>query len=240
MDLFLQDIARRKPARVPGIAVFMTSDQAGAPVVLLHHLKHNKVLHETVILMSIEGEEIPKVKPRDRVELRELGEGFYQAIGHYGFTESPDVPALLAALGTPGLSAKARETSFYLGRETLIPNGNAPMSRWRKSLFIVMARNAQSATAFFNLPPTGCSSWGPRFSSELSQSRRRLSRTRHSYPIPTFAVECRGVPWQSIAPGCDRALLTHFIPSIWKGWHQSRLSGGLSRVAPVARRPYAR
>jgi KUP system potassium uptake protein len=139
--------------RVPGIAVFMTSDPLGAPVVLLHHLKHNKVLHETVVLMSIEGEEIPKVRPEERVELRELGQGFYQAIGHFGFTETPDVPALLRAMETRGLRAKLRETSFYLGRETLIPNGTTPMARWRKALFIVMARNAQSATAFFNLPP---------------------------------------------------------------------------------------
>jgi KUP system potassium uptake protein len=87
------------------------------------------------------------------VELRELGEGFFQVIGRFGFTESPDVPALLAALEAKGLRARPRETSFYLGRETLIPNGSAPMSRWRKRLFIVMARNAQSATAFFNLPP---------------------------------------------------------------------------------------
>ena len=103
--------------------------------------------------MSIEGEEIPRVQAEDRVELKPLGYGFFQVIGHYGFTESPDVPALLVALEARGLRARARETSFYLGRETLIPNGNAPMSRWRKSLFIVMARNAQTATAFFNLPP---------------------------------------------------------------------------------------
>ncbi len=153
MDLFLQDIARRKPARVPGIAVFMTSDPSGAPVVLLHHLKHNKVLHEVVILMSIEGEEIPKVRLEDRVELEDLGEGFFQVVGHFGFTESPDVPALLEALGAKGLRVRPREASFYLGRETLIPDGTSPMSRWRKKLFIVMARNAQTATAFFNLPP---------------------------------------------------------------------------------------
>jgi KUP system potassium uptake protein len=153
IDLFLQDIARRKPARVPGIAVFMTSDPSGAPVVLLHHLKHNKVLHEVVVLMSIEGEEIPKVRLEDRVELQDLGEGFYQVVGHFGFTESPDVPALLEALGAKGLRVRPREASFYLGRETLIPNGNSPMSKWRKKLFILMARNAQTATAFFNLPP---------------------------------------------------------------------------------------
>jgi KUP system potassium uptake protein len=153
IDLFLQDIARRKPARVPGIAVFMTSDPSGAPVVLLHHLKHNKVLHEVVILLSIEGEEIPKVRPEDRVELEDLGEGFFQVVGHFGFTETPDVPALLEALGAKGLRVRPREASFYLGRETLIPDGTSPMSRWRKKLFIVMARNAQTATAFFNLPP---------------------------------------------------------------------------------------
>jgi KUP system potassium uptake protein len=153
MDLFLQDIARRKPVRVPGIAVFMTSDPSGAPVVLLHHLKHNKVLHETVILMFIEGEEIPKVRSEERVELEELGEGFFRVTGHFGFTETPDVPALLEALEARGLRARVREASFYLGRETLIPNGTSPMSRWRKALFIVMTRNAQSATAFFNLPP---------------------------------------------------------------------------------------
>ena len=120
---------------------------------LLHHLKHNKVLHETVILMFIEGEEIPKVQAEDRVELEDLGEGFFRVTGHYGFTETPDVPALLEALDARGLRARVRETSFYLGRETLIPNGSSPMSHWRKSLFIVMTRNAQSATVFFNLPP---------------------------------------------------------------------------------------
>ncbi len=153
IDLFLQDIARQQPVRVPGTAVFMTSDPSGAPVVLLHHLKHNKVLHETVVLMSIEGEEIPKVRQEDRVELRALGEGFFQAVGHFGFTESPDVPAVLEALEAKGLRARPRETSFYLGRETLIPDGPSSMPRWRKVLFIIMARNAQSATAFFNLPP---------------------------------------------------------------------------------------
>jgi KUP system potassium uptake protein len=172
MDLFLDDIRRRQPYRVPGTAVFMTSDAGGAPPVLLHHLKHNKVLHEKVMLMSVQTEEIPHVSERERVKCSELGEGFYQVVAHYGFMETPDVPEVLRALGrTEGdgkpVAVTLANTSFYLGRETLIatPNskrdrgsdGPAPegrrMGRWRKQLFIVMTRNAQSATAYFGLPP---------------------------------------------------------------------------------------
>jgi KUP system potassium uptake protein len=131
----------------------MTSDPAGVPVVLLHHLKHNKVLHQTVVIMSIEGDEIPQVRSEERATVETLGDGFYKIVGHYGFMETPDVPALLASAERQGLRARPAETSFYLGRETLLPTGPARMAGWRKLLFIVMARNAQSATAFFNLPP---------------------------------------------------------------------------------------
>jgi KUP system potassium uptake protein len=162
LDLFLEDIRRRRPARVPGTAVFMTSDPAGVPVVLLHHLKHNKVLHETVVIMSIEGEEIPQVPREERLTLKSLGDGFHRVVGRYGFMETPDVPALLASLQRDGLRASPAETSFYLGRETLLPDGNSRMARWRKLLFIVMARNAQSATAFFNLPPNRVLELGAR------------------------------------------------------------------------------
>ena len=153
MDLFMSDVARRQPPRVPGTAVFMTSDPTGVPVVLLHHLKHNKVLHQTVVIMSIEGEEIPQVPADERVTLKVLNEGVYQVVARFGFMETPDVPAVLASLESHGLRARPAETSFYLGRETLLPNGASTLARWRKLLFIVMARNAQSATAFFNLPP---------------------------------------------------------------------------------------
>jgi KUP system potassium uptake protein len=169
MDLFLDDIRRRAPHRVRGTAVFLTSDASGAPPVLLHHLKHNQVLHEKVMLMSILTEEIPQVDAANRVQCRELGEGFYQVIAHYGFMETPDVPAVLRTLGQQSgngrpVATAPGSTTFYLGRETLIaPDGrqrrSAPagtggrMARWRKKLFIVMSRNAQSATAFFSLPP---------------------------------------------------------------------------------------
>jgi KUP system potassium uptake protein len=169
MDLFLADVDRRRPPRVPGTAVFLTPDIGGAPPVLLHHLKHNKVFHEKVILMSVVTEEIPMVDEEDRVGCTELGQGFYKVIAHYGFMESPDIPAALALLGKPGadgrpVALKAMETSFYLGHETLIATRNPPptarvpdaigrMSMWRKRLFILMSKNARSATTFFGLPP---------------------------------------------------------------------------------------
>jgi KUP system potassium uptake protein len=176
LDLFLTDIGKRRPQRVPGIAVFLTSAPGGAPPVLLHHLKHNKVLHEKVMLLSVLGHEVPQVHEGDRVRCRDLGEGFYEIMAHYGFMETPDVPSVLQSLALQKdggkLPIEIMATSFYLGRETLIPlsgrrKGKATraapavdggptmpaMARWRKKLFIFMTRNAQSATAFFGLPP---------------------------------------------------------------------------------------
>jgi KUP system potassium uptake protein len=152
------DIARRKPLRVPGTAVFMTSNTGAAPPVLLHHLKHNKVLHERVLLVSLLTEEIPAIPDADRVAVVELGSGFWQVISRYGFMETPDVPALLGSLARrPGEASKVAlvpmDTTYYLGRETLLPNGPSKLSTWRKRLFIVMARNAVTASQFFGLPP---------------------------------------------------------------------------------------
>jgi KUP system potassium uptake protein len=165
MDLFIKEMAKRPPVRVPGVAVFMTSDLSGAPPVLLHHLKHNKVLHERVILMSVATHEIPQVPAEDRVELQDLGLGFYVVQASYGFMESPNVPEILQSLASRGLAAKMTETTFYLGRETLIPTRASRakraalaakglwMAMWRKRIFVVMTNNSRSATAFFGLPP---------------------------------------------------------------------------------------
>jgi KUP system potassium uptake protein len=158
LQMFLDDIGRKKPQRVPGTAVFMTSNQNAAPPVLLHHLKHNKILHERVVLVSIQGEEIPNVPEAERVTSRELSSGFYQVIARYGFMETPDVAKLLLSLPQrppPNVPIVLRpmETTYYLGRETLLPTGPAKLSRWRKRLFIIMARNAVTASAFFGLPP---------------------------------------------------------------------------------------
>jgi KUP system potassium uptake protein len=175
IDIFLSDIAKRKPVRVPGIAVFLTSVRGGAPPVLLHHLKHNKVLHERVILLSVLSREIPQVTDGERVQYRELGEGFCEVLASYGFMETPDIPTMLQSLRLADGDGRehrveVKATSFYLGRETLIPLDRKKragpgrqastdgahmriMPRWRKNLFIFMTRNAQSATAFFGLPP---------------------------------------------------------------------------------------
>jgi len=164
LELFMRDVARRAPTRVSGTAVFMTSDATIAPSVLLHHLKHNKVLHERVFLMSVVTREIPQVPEAERIELNALGHGFYVLVAAYGFMESPNVPSLLAALEPLGLEVKLMETTFYLGRETLIPTSASRakraallakglwMTMWRKRLFVVMTNNARSATAFFHLP----------------------------------------------------------------------------------------
>jgi KUP system potassium uptake protein len=154
LDLFLRDVANRKPVRVPGTAIFMTSDPEGTPVVLLHHLKHNKVLHEQVMLMSIVSGEVPEVPDEERVEVERLSENFVRVVARYGFMEKPNVPEVLEYCEESGIShLKPHEVSFFLGRERLIPIGASRMARWRKKLFAIMSRNAQGATEFFQIPP---------------------------------------------------------------------------------------
>ncbi len=169
LDLFLDDVARRKPPRVPGTAVFMTSSNDGVPVVLLHHLKHNKVLHEQVILMSVVTREVPEISGEERVTVEKLEHGFARVTARYGFMEQPNVPEILQWARQSGIKARPNDTTFYLGRERIILSAGGerkpgtrrapddavltPMARWRKKLFVVMSRNARSATEFFGIPP---------------------------------------------------------------------------------------
>jgi KUP system potassium uptake protein len=162
IELFLTDMAKRIPQRVPGTAVFMTSHAGGAPPVLLHHVKHNKVLHEQVILMSVQTEEVPYVPDEERLEFKDLGQKFYTVVARHGFMEGADVPDVLRQLQSKGVTVRPLDTTYYLGRETLIAlperkpapaEAPPPLSLWRKKLFVLMSRNAQAATAFFNLPP---------------------------------------------------------------------------------------
>ena len=158
LDLFLPELDRRPVHRVPGTAVFMTSNPGTVPPVALHHLKHNKVLHERVLLVSIATEGIPTVPPQTRATVRALSGGFVQVMARYGFMETPNIPSLLASLPTssipgPPLAKVTMETSYYLGRDTVLPTGPARMAYWRKRLFILMGRNARTASAFFGLPP---------------------------------------------------------------------------------------
>jgi KUP system potassium uptake protein len=120
--------------------------------VLLHHLKHNQVLHKQVILLSVLTDDTPEVPADQRVAVEPLGEGFYRLVAHYGFMETPDVTDMLAQAQTHGLTCRPSETTFVLGRERLLPSGPSKLSRWRKRLFVFMSRNARSATEFFGLP----------------------------------------------------------------------------------------
>ncbi len=153
LEAFIDDIELSKPHRVPGTAVFMTSNAEGAPPVLLHHFKHNKVLHRQVILLSISTKHVPEVPREGRVVVREIGCGFFTVGARYGFMQSPDVLEILERCRASGININDRDTSFYLGRETLLTTGRSGMGRWRKWLFSVMSRNARPATAFFGLPP---------------------------------------------------------------------------------------
>jgi KUP system potassium uptake protein len=153
LDLLLEELSRRAVHRVAGTAVFLTSNTEGAPVVLLHHLKHNKSLHAQVVLLSVVTAEVPDVDDAARVSVTALPHSFYRVQATYGFMETPNVPHLLALCAAQGLHTRSHEVSYYLGRERLLPTGHAPLARWRKKLFVFMARNAQPATQFFGLPP---------------------------------------------------------------------------------------
>ena len=153
MDLLIQDVAKRKTPRVPGVAVFMTPASEGAPVVLLHHLKHNKMLHEQVVLLSIVSTEVPEVSDETRLTVEVLPEGFFRAISKYGYMETPDVVKVIERLGPWGVHKRPGETSYYLGRERLLPTGAGALAKWRKNLYIFMSRNTPSAAEFFGIPP---------------------------------------------------------------------------------------
>src|SRR5215813_11994608 len=152
-DLFLADIAEHPLPRVSGTAVFMTSGTGGMPNVLLHHVKHNKVLHRQVALLSIATENVPFVVGNQSLSVRELGHGFYRVVARVGFMQQPNVPRILARCERHGLIVNPGDTTFYLGRQTLLTTGHARIARWRKILFSFMAKNGRAPTAFFHLPP---------------------------------------------------------------------------------------
>lgn len=152
-EMFLADVRAHGLPRVPGTAVFMTSNPDGIPPVLLHHVKHNKMLHEQVVLLSITTEQVPAVPFGRNFEVEELGDGFWRVRARYGFMQTPHVPRLLAVCLAEGLAVDLDDTSYFLGRETLLTGGPSKMARWRKSLFAYLTRNSRPATQFFGLPP---------------------------------------------------------------------------------------
>jgi KUP system potassium uptake protein len=151
MEIFIKSAAP-SAARVPGTAVFMTSSASGVPHALLHNLKHNKVLHERVILLTVRIEDVPYVALEKRLDTQDYTAGFFRVILRYGFMEEIDVPAALAQLKDIGPQCKMMDTSFFLARQTLLASSRPGMAIWREKLFAWMLRNAESAMEFFKLP----------------------------------------------------------------------------------------
>jgi KUP system potassium uptake protein len=152
-ELFLADIAGNPPPRVRGTAVFMASAPGGIPNVLMHHLKHNQVLHPHVVLFSIHTANVPWVETEKKLSVTPMGQGFFRVIATVGFMQTPDVPRLLSLCKGYGIDAAPMTTTYYLGRQTLLTTGKVKLARWRKMLFAFLMRNASAPTAFFNLPP---------------------------------------------------------------------------------------
>lgn len=155
LDLFLKDLAAHKPRRVAGTAVVLTGYADGVPRPLLHNFKHNKVLHEQVVLLTVRTEEIPFVSPADRWTLTELGAGFYRLIVTFGFSEDPSLPNVLRQISVPGLELDPHQATYFLGRDTIVVTHRAGVHgfQWQKYLFAFLNLNALDATKFFGLPP---------------------------------------------------------------------------------------
>ena len=135
-----------------GTSVFLNADPKGVPHALLHNLMHNKVMHERVVLVSVQFFDVPYVPDIDRVEVRKLKENFRSVIVQYGFKDDPNIPRDLELCADSGLEFSQLETSYFIGRETLIPRVGSELAFWREKLFVAMFRNANPVTAYFKIP----------------------------------------------------------------------------------------
>ncbi len=159
----LDQIKHEPPLRVPGSSVYLSGHLEGMPIALLLNLKHNRVLHETVGLLTIVIESAPRVRSEKRLDITPLGEGVYRIVAYYGYMQRADVRRLLSMCSARDLSFSGEETVFFLGRETLQIGSQPTMARWRKMLFVWMSRNAHDASVHFNLPPDGVVELGVRW-----------------------------------------------------------------------------
>ncbi len=153
LDPFVENLTEFPPLRVEGTAVFMNSSTSTVPTAMLHNLKHNKVLHERVVFLTIRTRDEPYVEPDEQIQIENLGGGFWRVIASCGFMETPTIPLLLEHCGEKGLAFEMMETSFFLGRESIIVTGLPGMSAWRERVYSFMQRNAAKATDFFEIPP---------------------------------------------------------------------------------------
>ncbi|MGH8172966.1 MAG: potassium transporter Kup [Rhodanobacteraceae bacterium] len=152
LEPFISSIAAHPPLRVPGTAVFLTANQDAVPHALLHNLKHNKVLHERNVLLTVEVLETPTGEAEERVEVQTLGNEFYKLTLRYGFAEDPNVPETMEAIQSCGLPFDLMDTTFFISRESIVASDRPGMALWRDKLFVFMQRNATPATAFFQIP----------------------------------------------------------------------------------------
>jgi len=153
VEEFLRSIERNPPPRVPGTAIFMTSNADGVPSSMLHNLKHNKVLHERVLILTIETQDVPVTPEPERLSVEDYGMGVHRVVARFGFTETPDVPEILGRVQIPGYTYRKMADSFFLGEVSVIVSEHPDMARWRAVLFERMTRNALRASAYFNIPP---------------------------------------------------------------------------------------
>jgi KUP system potassium uptake protein len=153
LDDFIRQAIEQGVTRVPGTAIFMNGSAAKTPLALRHNLEHNKVLHERVIFVTVKTEPVPHVPIEQRYEVEVLGEGIFRVRLHYGFMGEPNIPEALAAGAPFGLPRLTDDTTYFLGRETIIATSRPGMAPWREQLFALMSRNATTATAFFGIPP---------------------------------------------------------------------------------------
>jgi KUP system potassium uptake protein len=150
---FIADATSTNFIRCPGTAIYLNSDPDGTPIAMLHNIKHNMVLHQKNVVVSIMTDEVPVVPTKERFQFEDLGGGFYKVVLRYGFMEDPDVPAALQNLKMHGLDIDPWRATYILSRNTLLASKNPGMALWREKLFVFLTRNASRPTEFFRLPP---------------------------------------------------------------------------------------
>ena len=153
LDPFIEAVAAHPPARVPGTAVFLTPNPEGVPHAMLHNLKHNKVLHEKVVILTVKFLDVPHTNHEERVSVEAMLHEFYRITIRYGFKDEPDIPSDLALCAARGITLNSMDTSYFIGKEILKASDKSGMSILRKKIFIGLFRSAETITNQFKLPP---------------------------------------------------------------------------------------